>query len=366
MIAHSSAAQKEDPPPDDDPAFARRVVAWYRHSGRHDLPWQRPPTPYRVWVSEIMLQQTRVGVVVPYFLRFMERFPALPELAAADVDEVLHLWSGLGYYARGRNLHAAARMVLERHGGEMPATLEGLMQLPGIGRSTAGAILSLALGQRQPILDGNVKRVLCRCFAVEGWPGRSAVQRRLWRLSDRLTPARQVREFNQAMMDLGAELCTRHNPACPRCPLSDRCRARAGGDPTRYPEPKPRRELPVRTVRMLILRQDDRVLLQRRPPTGVWGGLWSLPECPPEADPARWSRERLGLEAGRAEAWPTLRHSFSHYHLEIQPMELQVENSRDCVMEGADLVWYNTACPDPRGLPAPVERMIRRMTGEEP
>ncbi len=366
MIAHSDTGPEGIRFPIAPEAFARRVVAWQRRAGRHDLPWQDPATPYRVWVSEVMLQQTQVAVVVPFFERFMARFPDVETLAAAPVDEVLHLWAGLGYYARGRNLHAAARLLMERHDGRLPETLDALVALPGIGRSTAGAILSLALGRRQPILDGNVKRVLCRCFAVSGWPGRSSVQRRLWALSDVLTPARGVRAYNQGMMDLGASLCTRSRPACDRCPLSDVCGARLAGDPTRYPEPKPPRRLPLRRVRMLLLRREGGVLLQRRPPSGVWGGLWSLPECALEEDAERWSRERLGVAARTVAEWPSLRHTFSHFYLEIHPLEMRVKNITDGVMEGAGLVWYNTACPDPRGLPAPVERMIERLTGEQP
>ncbi|MGD1984639.1 MAG: A/G-specific adenine glycosylase, partial [Chromatiaceae bacterium] len=235
--------------------FATRILAWFAQHGRKDLPWQRPTDPYRVWVSEIMLQQTQVGTVVPYFERFMHRFPTLSDLADATLDEVLHHWSGLGYYARARNLHAAARQVMVEHDGRLPTEIDRLQALPGIGRSTAGAVLSLACGQRQVILDGNVKRVLARHHAVDGWPGRTAVAKRLWSIAERLTPVQRVAEYNQAMMDLGATLCTRRRPSCDRCPVNDDCVARRQGDPHDYPGSKPQRRLPERTVRMLMVRR---------------------------------------------------------------------------------------------------------------
>ena len=233
---------------------ARRLLAWFDDHGRHDLPWQRAATPYRVWVSEIMLQQTQVAVVVPYFERFMARFPDVASLAAAELDAVLHLWSGLGYYARARHLHRAARVVVAEHQGRVPERIEALEALPGIGRSTAGAILSLALGQHQPILDGNCKRVLARCFAVSGWPGSSAVLAKLWALAEALTPVARVGAFNQAMMDLGATLCTRTKPACHACPLAERCQALAQDAVGAYPAPKPRKQKPLRAVQLLLIR----------------------------------------------------------------------------------------------------------------
>lgn len=367
MISHTTPRLKSDKSGIGGADFARQVLRWYQQSGRKNLPWQQGVTPYRIWVSEIMLQQTQVATVIPYYERFIRRFPELQALAAATLDEVLHHWSGLGYYARGRNLHLAARQIMEQHDGRFPERLEQAMALPGIGRSTAGAVLSLALGQCHPILDGNVKRVLTRCFAVEGWPGRSAVQKRLWELSEQLTPERGVSQYNQAMMDLGAGLCSRSQPGCDCCPLMNLCRAFREGDPARYPTPKPRKSLPVKTVRMLLLRdRPDQLLLERRPSSGIWGGLWSLPECSLEADPLAWSRDQLGLEAWLLSEWAPLRHTFSHYHLDIHPLEMQVKNNANCVMEGGRWVWYNTACPDRRGLPAPVEKMIRRLTGEQP
>ena len=339
--------------------FSDRVLTWFDRHGRRDLPWQREPTPYRVWVSEIMLQQTQVATVIPYFERFLARFPDVASLAAATEDEVLHLWSGLGYYARARNLHRAAQLVVEHHGGRFPLDLDSVEALPGVGRSTAGAILSLAAGQRHAILDGNVKRVLARCFAIEGWPGRAGVLRALWEQAEQLTPTRRVGAFNQAMMDLGAGVCTRSRPACEACPLAELCVARAEGRVAELPAPKPRRALPVRAVQMLlVVSPGGELLLERRPPTGVWGGLWSLPECAGDADPGAWALLNL-QQTGRVEArWPVRRHSFSHYHLDMEPVVIRLKNSATCVLEPGRRVWYNFAQPDSRGLAAPVSRLI--------
>ncbi len=347
-------------------AFARRLLDWHRRHGRHDLPWQQDPAPYRVWISEIMLQQTRVETVIPYYERFMQRFPDVADLAEAPLDDVLALWSGLGYYARARNLHRAARTIQAEHGGRFPNSLEALTALPGIGRSTAGAILSLALGQRHPVLDGNVKRVLARQFAVEGWPGRSAVARRLWTLAEALTPAREAGRYNQAMMDLGATLCTRARPACGRCPLADTCLARERGQTDRLPAPRPRRPLPGRTVQLLVLRDEEgRVLLQRRPPAGIWGGLWSLPELEPEEDALRWCRSALGLEAVHEGALEPRHHGLTHLRLEILPRLLRAKNPAACVLEGSETLWYKPGATI-GGLAAPVQRLLHELEQEEP
>jgi A/G-specific adenine glycosylase len=314
-----------------------------------------------------MLQQTQVAVVAPYFERFMARLPTVADLAAAAEDEVLHLWSGLGYYARARNLHRAARVVVEEHGGEFPRNIEQVQALPGVGRSTAGAILSLACGQRHPILDGNVKRVLARCFAVPGWPGRTSVAARLWQIAEDCTPAERVGAYTQAMMDLGATLCTRAGPSCGRCPLADRCRALAEGEPTRYPQPKPRRTLPVRSARMLVVRNPaGEILLERRPPTGVWGGLWGLPECAPATEPDDWCRERLGAAAQRVEKLPARRHTLSHFHLDITPLHIRLRVEPRAVADDERLRWYDPQRPAPVGLAAPVARILREATASEP
>jgi A/G-specific adenine glycosylase len=338
--------------------FSGRLLAWFDRHGRHDLPWQHPATPYRVWVSEVMLQQTQVATVIPYFGRFMARFPDVAALAAAPLDEVLHLWSGLGYYARARNLHAAAKLIMERHGGRFPEDFEAVLALPGIGRSTAGAILSLGAGQHRPILDGNCKRVLARVAAVPGWPGEPRVQRQLWSLAEHFTPQQRCGAFNQAMMDLGATVCVRSRPHCLLCPLQPICRASLAGNPGAYPSPRPRKQLPVRQVRMLLLQSEQGVLLERRPPSGIWGGLWGLPECAPELDWQSFVRERYGLEAAAGQEWPPLRHTFSHFHLDITPTAARVRPLAGTVMEGPQVVWYNSGSADNRGLAAPVARLL--------
>jgi A/G-specific adenine glycosylase len=340
-------------------AFAAAVLAWFRVHGRTDLPWQRDPTPYRVWVSEIMLQQTQVAVVIPYFERFTARFPDVAALAAAEQDDVLHLWSGLGYYARARNLHRAARRIVDQHDGRFPEDIGLLQTLPGIGRSTAGAILSLSLGQRQPILDGNCKRVLARCFAVEGWPGRTAVLAELWRLAELLTPADEVGGYNQAMMDLGATLCTRGSPACARCPLSAGCIARRQGNPAAYPAPKPKRDTPVRTAGfVLALDPAGRLLLERRPPDGIWGGLWVPPQLAAGELPDQWCLNRLGCEPRRLEMLPPRRHTFTHFHLDIQPYAVLLAREPATVADAGGRAWVDPAAPGAIGLPAPMRRLL--------
>ena len=276
--------------------FSTQLLAWFARHGRKDLPWQSDPSPYRVWVSEIMLQQTQVATVIPYYQTFMTRFPDVRRLAAAPLDEVLHLWSGLGYYARARNLHRAASLICSEHQGDVPSDLAALEALPGIGRSTAGAILALSAGQRHPILDGNVKRVLSRVYRVEGWYGHGEVARQLWELAERHTPKTQVAAYTQAIMDLGATLCTRGKPACARCPLQDQCAAYRDDCVGAYPASRPRRTLPVRESRVLLLcNAAGEVLLQRRPPVGIWGGLWSFPEVPADEDARQWCRTKLSL-----------------------------------------------------------------------
>jgi A/G-specific adenine glycosylase len=349
--------------------FASTVLKWFAQHGRKDLPWQQDPNPYKVWISEIMLQQTQVATVIPYYQRFMQRFPTLTHLAAAELDEVLHHWSGLGYYARARNLHQAARLVSDRHASRMPEQLEVLQTLPGIGRSTAGAILSLALGQPQPILDGNVKRVLARHFAVAGWPGQAAVLRQLWSLSEQLTPQTDAAAYNQAMMDLGAMICRRGVPDCTKCPLRVSCQAHAQGTTQAVPAPKPKKPLPVKTAYLLILRNPaGEVLLERRPPSGIWGGLWSLPECPHDRSPEQWCRDLLACEPLAVRQLARRRHSFSHFHYEILPLEVQVNNPSHRVMDVDERVWYNLANPDVLGLAAPVARILDELrqtsTGE--
>lgn len=364
---------------DLDTAFSDRLLDWFDAHGRKDLPWQQtslsdPLGPYRVWVSEIMLQQTQVKTVIPYFQRFMQRFPDLASLAGAELDEVLHLWTGLGYYARGRHLHKAAQVTMEQHSGHLPEDIDALNALPGIGRSTAAAILSQARGQRFAILDGNVKRVLSRHQAIAGWPGQKAVETRLWTLSDQLTPTRRVAEYTQAIMDLGATLCTRSKPCCDQCPIRKDCVGLAQGRPTDYPHSKPKKAKPVRSAYMLLLETDKgQVLLKQRPPAGIWGGLWGLPEqdittqpLDPGAFANQTCQELADVEPESIHVWPLMRHTFSHFHLDITPIHVRIaEEGHDsgvsggkAIMEPDTMVWYNPDAPDQRGLAAPVVKLL--------
>jgi A/G-specific adenine glycosylase len=342
--------------------FGARVLAWYERHGRKDLPWQRDPTPYRVWVSEIMLQQTQVVSVIPYYTRFMVRFPVVRALADAPLDEVLHLWAGLGYYARARNLHRSATIVCRDYQGEIPTDIELLRRLPGIGRSTAGAILALTLGRRYPILDGNVKRVLARFHAIEGWPGTPQVEASLWQLAEVYTPYHGVAQYTQGIMDIGATVCTRTRPACGLCPLREGCAAHALGQETRYPSPRSRKVLPVREATLMVVQHlDDGVLLEQRPPVGVWGGLWSFPECPRGQDPRAWCMTEFGYEPDHLERWSMFRHTFSHFHLDITPVYLRIARVGPGVMEAGSRVWYNILKPQSLGLAAPVKRLLAKV-----
>ena len=304
--------------------FSKALVAWQRRHGRHDLPWQRVRDPYRVWLSEVMLQQTQVGTVVPYYERFLARFPDVASLAQASLEDVLRLWAGLGYYTRARNLHRTARAVLDEHGGAFPDQRVALESLPGLGRSTAAAIAVFAFGAREAILDGNVKRVLARHFAVDGPPGNRSADNRLWSLAESLLPNRAVQTYTQALMDLGATVCTRASPGCERCPLASSCEALARGRVAAYPTPRPRRATPVRSVAMLLLLRDGEVLLHARPPSGIWGGLWSFPEMPVDGDVRAYCAAQLGCDVGTPTALEPLRHGFTHFTLDIRPYRCDV------------------------------------------
>ncbi len=344
------------------PQFAQQVLDWYHKYGRKTLPWQQEKTPYKVWLSEVMLQQTQVATVIPYFERFMSRFPTVTDLANAPLDEVLHLWTGLGYYARARNLHKAAKQVADKHGGVFPQTYDEVADLPGVGRSTAGAILSLSLGKHFPILDGNVKRVLARCYAVSGWPGKKEVENRLWEISERVTPAQGVSQFNQAMMDLGAMVCTRSKPKCELCPLSNGCVAYANHSWANYPGKKPKVTLPERTGYMLMMQDGDEVFLAQRPAVGLWGGLFCFPQFAEEQELHRWLEQR-GIPANNLTQLTAFRHTFSHFHLDIVPMWLPVSSMDGCMDEGPAL-WYNLGQPPSVGLAAPVERLLQQLRAE--
>jgi A/G-specific adenine glycosylase len=340
--------------------FSKRLLHWFDQHGRKNLPWQHPITAYRVWLSEIMLQQTQVKTVIPYFERFIARFPDVHALAISPLDEVLHHWTGLGYYARARNLHRAAMIIDSDYNGQFPRDSESLQALPGVGRSTAGAILSITFGQRAAILDGNVKRVLARCHAVAGWPGMTEVSAELWQLAERYTPQKRVADYTQAMMDLGAVVCTRTKPRCNECPFTEHCLAKQQEKMTHYPAPKPRKVLPIKTVKLLML-QDARgdILLEQRPPVGIWGGLWSFPECTTEQDVIQWCHEKYACTVKKMDAWRGFRHTFSHFHLDILPVYLQIEKNACQVADSGCRVWYNLAEPDARGLAAPVQRLLR-------
>ena len=339
--------------------FATRLLEWFDRNGRHDLPWQHPRTPYRVWVSEIMLQQTQVRVVVPYFERFIAALPDLTALAMAPMDDVLALWSGLGYYARARNLHAAAARCLDRHGDELPRDIEALTSLPGIGRSTAGAILAQAWGDRHPILDGNVKRGLARYHGVEGWPGLPAVERTLWDLAGRHLPESRLADYTQAQMDFGATLCTRASPTCAICPLQTDCVALREGRAADLPTPRPGKALPQRTAVVLLAHDEDRrVLMQRRPPQGVWASLWSLPEAPDSLAARAWFDHHLAGDYLAAEPLPSITHGFSHYRLELKPLLWRGVAMRSRVADNPELRWVARDQFASLGIPAPIRTLI--------
>lgn len=339
----------------------KSLLPWWDRHGRKDLPWQRDPTPYRVWVSEIMLQQTQVATVERYYDRFLRDFPDVVALADAPADAVLHAWSGLGYYGRARNLHRAAQRVRDDFAGMVPTRFDQLVTLPGIGRSTAGAILALATGQRYPILDGNVKRVLSRVYRIEDATTAPATLRRLWELADANTPAERTAHYTQAIMDLGATVCTRRKPACTSCPLAGACEAHAAGMAEALPAPKARRARPLRaTVALLVCDGEGRVLLEKRPDNGIWGGLWGLPEVTAADEVPGWCLARFGRTPESERALPVLRHGFTHFDLDITPVQVRIAPLTSLMEEGRWL-WYNVRQPARVGLAAPVARLIHAL-----
>lgn len=345
--------------------FAPRLLAWFDVNGRHDLPWQHPRTPYRVWLSEVMLQQTQVATVIPYFHRFVEALPDLPALADAPLDRVLALWSGLGYYTRARNLHAAAQSCMQHHGGELPRDVEALAALPGIGRSTAAAIAAQAWNDRHAILDGNVKRALARFHGIEGWPGASAVEKKLWTFAQRhvedpALPGDRLADYTQAQMDFGATLCTRARPACVICPLQDDCVARIAGRQDELPTPRPVKVLPQREAVVLALRDaGGRILLQRRGPVGVWASLWSLPQFDDEAAADGWLASYS--PAGDAVMWlDEVRHGFSHYHLILRPRLHRIDAPQR-IADDDSLAWVAPGDLASLGIPAPIRTLLNRL-----
>jgi A/G-specific adenine glycosylase len=337
--------------------FSDRLLRWWETHGRHDLPWQHPRTPYRAWVSEIMLQQTQVTTVIPYFERFVARFPDLPSLAAADLDEVLALWSGLGYYARARNLHKTALACAERHGGRLPATATELAALPGIGQSTANAILSQARDVPATVLDGNVRRVIARHDAIGGWVGKPAVQRKLWQAAQSRLPQSRGADYTQAIMDLGATICTRTKPTCTACPVSDDCKAFRAGTVDRLPSPRPKVQVKEKDLHMLMVTSPDgQVLLERRPPAGIWGGLWSLPDGQGPTEIA----DRIGLVNGQATPLPAFEHRLTHLRIRVTPWLARAEQRAHRVECNQDTRWFGRAEWPGLGLPQPVQRLLNQ------
>ena len=339
--------------------FSDRVLAWATKHGRKHLPWQKQRTPYRVWISEIMLQQTQVDTVIPYFEKFMHRFPFINSLADAPQDEVLHHWSGLGYYARARNLHKAAQIIRDQHHGEFPDNIDKVVALPGIGRSTAGAILSLSKNQMHTILDGNVKRVLARHCAIEGWPGAAKVEKQLWQIAEQRTPNAHNAKYTQAMMDLGATCCTRSTPNCQQCPVNADCVAFANGLQNELPHAKPKKQLPERSITMLMLQNHKQQwLMQRRPNQGICGGLWSFPEFDSAQQGLEWCLGRFNGEPEYTQTLPVLTHTFSHFRLHITPISVRYDTPIHWVMEDNEWVWYKHGTSQ-AGLAAPVNQLVK-------
>ncbi len=342
--------------------FSSNLLAWYDKFGRKDLPWQQAITPYRVWLSEVMLQQTQVKTVIPYFNQFTNHFPTLDDLANATLDEVLHLWTGLGYYSRARNLYKTAQLLATQYNSEFPSSVDELCKLPGIGRSTAGAICAIAFQSPTPILDGNVKRVLCRFLGITEYPNTTKTQKMLWIHAKNLTPTQRVRDYTQAIMDLGATLCTRTKPNCDTCPLHKTCYAKQHNLTDQLPRKRIKTTLPEKTSQfLLILNADHHVLLEKRPPIGVWGGLWSFPECQ-QAEPVDFCQNKLKATCTFLTSWPNFQHTFSHFHLIIQPQLMLLKSQPGQVMDSQDYLWYDHKNPQNIGLAAPVKQLLQRLS----
>jgi len=346
--------------PIDQFLFQQQVLSWFSQHGRKHLPWQQDINPYKVWVSEIMLQQTQVNTVIPYFERFMQFFPSVQALADAPLDTVLHLWTGLGYYARARNLHKTAQIIVQNHEGLFPDNLAQMQALPGIGRSTAGAILAICHGRATPILDGNVKRLLCRVGCIEGWPGETQTLQRLWQLAERLMPNTNTAAYTQAMMDLGAMICTRSKPRCQICPLQSQCQAYLQAKTQQLPYPKPTKTLPVKTTHFILLNYQGKFLLQKRPPVGIWGGLWGFPEFGDEMELAQWCQQNYSCTIGEIVNLPSFRHSFSHFHLDIFPLLVEVKTCLASVQDKS-IFWYEPNTSQ-LGMAAPVKRLLMQLS----
>ncbi|UDG80762.1 Adenine DNA glycosylase [Candidatus Hartigia pinicola] len=339
--------------------FSHVVLSWYNKHGRKALPWQKEKTSYHVWISEIMLQQTQVSIVIPYFEKFIRRFQDIKVLANAPLDEVLHLWTGLGYYARARNLHKAAKEITERYQGKFPTAFKDVVSLPGIGRSTAGAILSLSQQQHYPILDGNVKRILSRCYGVEGWSGKKNVENYLWELSTHITPEKDVEFFNQAMMDLGAIVCTRSKPKCELCPLNLVCVAYTNHSFLFYPEKKLKKKLPKKTSWVLIVQYNDQVWLEQRPLSGIWGGLFSFPQFDTQELMNEWLTNSV-IHHDTLKKLMIFRHTFSHFHLDIIPIKVSIQTLTSFINNDKGL-WYDLNRGATIGLASPIKNLLQQL-----
>lgn len=350
-------------------SFQQKILSWFDKNGRHDLPWQTDSNPYKVWISEIMLQQTQVSTVIPYFQRFIKRFPNVQTLALAPIDSVLALWTGLGYYSRARNCHQAAKIIHTEFQNGIPNTLEELLALPGIGRSTAGAILALGFQKQYPILDGNVKRVLCRYFAIEGWPGIPAITQHLWDLSTKLTPLKRVHHYTQAMMDLGATLCTRTKPKCSECPIKTKCKAHQQNSVPVYPAAKPKTEKQHQKIYMLILSRSTpnqalQVLLEHRTTAGIWNGLWSFPECASIQSSKRlmaWIQTHFGYTVKTLQCWEPFCHTLTHKYLDIHPIHAELQFAkRSCSKSNtaSNFYWHTLGSQLNRGVSTPIKRLL--------
>jgi A/G-specific adenine glycosylase len=344
-------------------SFARRLIAWQRRSGRHDLPWQNTRDPYLIWLSEIMLQQTQVSTVIPYYSRFVSRFPNIAALAAAHEDDVLAHWSGLGYYARARNLKRATARIVTDFNGVFPADFDAIRRLPGVGRSTAGAISVFAFGAKRAILDGNVKRVLCRAFGVTGFPGEKKIEHELWRKAESLLPGQDVETYTQALMDVGAMVCTRTLPKCRACPLNVECIAYNSSRTLELPSPRSRSKLREKQAQWLIVFSRGQVLLEKRPPTGVWGSLWCFPELPQDADAEIWCAQHYGKASACRENIAPFQHAFTHFKLTITPRVLRLNkvNMRARQPRG---VWLDVVDAIGAAVPAPVRQVLKTLANE--
>jgi A/G-specific adenine glycosylase len=346
--------------------IATPLLHWFDRHGRHDLPWQKDINAYRVWISEVMLQQTQVATVIPFYQRFMAELPTAQALAAAPQDQVLHLWTGLGYYSRARNLHKTAKIICADFAGEFPNSVEQLCELPGIGRSTAGAIAAIAYKEHAAILDGNVKRVLARVHAVEGYPGESLVAKKLWEFAEAHTPEQRVADYTQAIMDLGASLCSPTKPACTICPLHELCLGKQQGNPAAYPGKKAKKTLPVKQARWLIIENPaGEILLQQRPPTGLWGGLWIFPELADDQTSEHFCQKTFRQKPLNTTALNPFRHTFSHFHLDIIPIKVTLGKADNRLLEPNQALWYKLDQPAAIGLAAPVQSILNTLKSHQ-